>query len=86
MPFHGYYFGRVLSDILTALDRGDIAALALLDLSAAFDTVDHCILLRHLCDSFGICGAALDWILLYLTDRQQCVQHATSVLVHEHRV
>ena len=36
---------RVLSDILMALDRGDVAALALLDLSAAFDTVDHCILL-----------------------------------------
>ena len=32
---------RVLSDILMALDRGDVAALALLDLSAAFDTVDH---------------------------------------------
>jgi len=34
---------RVLSDILMALDRGDIAALALLDLSAACDTVDHSI-------------------------------------------
>jgi len=32
---------RVLSDILLALDRGDFAAVALLDLSAAFDTVDH---------------------------------------------
>ena len=40
---------RVLSDILMALDRGDVAALALMDLSAAFDTVDHCILLRRLC-------------------------------------
>ena len=33
---------RVLSDILLAIDRGDIAALTLLDFSAAFDTVDHC--------------------------------------------
>ena len=32
---------RVLSDILGALDRGDFAVLTLLDLSAAFDTVDH---------------------------------------------
>ena len=32
---------RVLSDILQAVDRGDTAALILLDLSAAFDTVDH---------------------------------------------
>ena len=36
---------RVLSDILLAVDRGDFAALVLLDLSAAFDTVDHAILL-----------------------------------------
>jgi len=34
---------RLLSDILTALDAGDIAALALLDLSATFDTVHHSI-------------------------------------------
>jgi len=33
---------RVLSDILLAVDRGDFAAVVLLDLSAAFDTVDHC--------------------------------------------
>ena len=31
----------VLSDILGALDRGDFAVLTLLDLSVAFDTVDH---------------------------------------------
>ena len=36
---------RVLSDILQAVDNGDLAALVLLDLSAAFDTVDHSILL-----------------------------------------
>ena len=39
---------HVLSDILTAMDKGDIAALTLLDLSAAFDTVDHATLLRRL--------------------------------------
>ena len=42
---------RVLSDILMALDRGDVAALALLDLSAAFDTVDHSIPLCRLRES-----------------------------------
>ena len=62
---------RVLSDILMALDRGNLAALALLDLSAAFDTVDHCSLLRRLCVSHGISGAALSWISSYLTDRLQ---------------
>ena len=59
---------RVLSDILMALDRGDVVALALLDLSVGFDTVDHCILLRRLCVSYGISGAALSWISSYLTD------------------
>ena len=50
---------RLLSDILTALDAGDIAALALLDLSAAFDTVhDHPVLLHRLRISFDLCGSA----------------------------
>ena len=35
---------KVLSDILQAVDQGDVAALVLLDLSAAFDKVDHDIL------------------------------------------
>jgi len=74
---------RVLSDIPMALDRGDVAALALMDLSAAFDTVDHCILLRSLCVSYGISGAALSWISSYLTDRQQCVWHDGVQSTHE---
>jgi len=45
---------RVLSDIILAVDRGDVAALVLLDLSAAFDTVDHDILLQRLRVTFGI--------------------------------
>jgi hypothetical protein len=45
---------HVLSDILAAVDRGEFAALVLLDLSAAFDTVDHHILLERLQRSFGI--------------------------------
>jgi len=56
---------RVLSDILMALDRGDVAALALLDLSVAFDTVDHCILLRRLSVLWHQwCGACLDCLVL----------------------
>ena len=39
---------KVLSDILLAIDSGDLSALVFLDLSAAFDTVDHDILIRRL--------------------------------------
>ena len=54
---------RVLSDILCALDHGDLAVLTLLDLSAAFDTVDHetlLRLLRRLETSYGIRGTVLN--------------------------
>jgi len=66
---------RVLSDILLAVDSGDVAALVLLDLSAAFDTVDHDILLQRLQVTFGINDAAHRWIRSYLTGRTQCVRH-----------
>jgi len=49
---------RVLSDLLDAVDRGDTAALVLLNLSAAFDTVDHEILLERLSVTFGVTSSA----------------------------
>lgn len=69
---------KVLADILTALDTGDLAMLTLLDLSAAFDTVDHDILLRRLEVSFGLCGTALDWFSSYLDGRIQSVHCSGS--------
>jgi len=63
----------LLSDILSALDTGDIAALALLDLSTAFDAVDHTILLQRLQASFGLKGTVLSWFCSYLDQRQQHV-------------
>jgi len=52
---------RVFSDILEAVDSGDVAALVLLDLSAAFDTVDRAILCRRLQVSYGLGGPVLEW-------------------------
>ena len=47
------------NDILLSLHRGDNVLLLLLDLSAAFDTVNHSLLLSRLENSFGITGTVL---------------------------
>ena len=47
--------------------------LVMLDLSAAFDTVNHHLLLNRLKNRFGVCDLALSWIKSYLTNRAQCV-------------
>ena len=65
---------RILSDILSAMDDRRVTLLGLLDLSAAFDTVDHSILLRRLQGQFGFDGIALQWIRSFLSDRTQQVQ------------
>ena len=62
---------KVLADILSALDTGDVAVLMLLDSSAAFDTVDHATLLRRLETSYGIGGSVLKWFTSYL---RGCIQ------------
>ncbi|XP_077985142.1 uncharacterized protein LOC144439783 [Glandiceps talaboti] len=62
---------RVQNDILSALDNGKIVMMVLLDLSAAFDTVDHSILISRLQNRMGITGTALSWIESYLRNRQQ---------------
>ena len=56
------------------MDDGRVTALTLLDLSAAFDTIDHTILLRRLGNWFGVSGKALDWIKSYLTGRRQGIK------------
>ena len=53
---------KVQSDFLNAVDRQEVVFLVMLDLSAAFDTIDHAMLLQHLERNFGISGKALQWI------------------------
>ena len=64
---------RIINDLLLASDSGQVSLLTLLDLSAAFDTIDHSILLTRLHDSFGISNTALSWFQSYLTGRTQIV-------------
>ena len=65
---------RIQSDVLLALDRKEAVFLVLLDLSSAFDTIDHALLLETLETRFGISGQALSWFRSYLTDRFQTVR------------
>jgi hypothetical protein len=65
---------KVFSDVCNAIDEGNVCLLGLLDLSAAFDTVDHEILIQRLKTTFGIDGLALQWLNSYLTDRVQTVR------------
>ena len=82
---------RVLSDLLQAVDRGDVAALVLIDLSAAFDTVDHEVglLLQRLSETFSVTDVAHMWFRSYLSGQTQyvrCARHGrpppTSCVVY----
>ena len=64
---------RMQSDIIDALNQKKACLMVLLDLSAAFDTVDHEQLIKTLDVEFGVKGCALKWLQSYLTDRYQTV-------------
>lgn len=64
---------RVLNDIRLNTDSGRVSVLVLLDLSAAFDTVDHSIMLNRLETWAGLSGTVLDWFRSYLEERSYFV-------------
>ena len=59
------------SDMIGVVDQVDIGALVLLNLSAAFDTVDHFIFMDVLRRRFGIDGSALSWVAEFLSNRRR---------------
>jgi hypothetical protein len=65
---------RIQNDLLLAMNRRQVSALVLLDLSAAFDTIDHDILLSRLQSSFGLSDTAFQLLSSYLCNRSQSVQ------------
>ena len=64
---------NVKNDLLMNMDNRHVTLLVLLDLSSAFDTVSHDILLDHFNTRFGVSGIALQWLQSYLADRSQRV-------------
>ena len=64
---------KVHADILHNMEQQMITLLVLIDLSAAFNTVDHPILFQSLEKQFGFRDSVLSWYKSYLSDRKQCV-------------
>ena len=64
---------KVQNDILMSVDNKEVTLLVLLDLSAAFDTIEHPILLNILQQDFGVTGTALNWFDSFLSDRIQLI-------------
>ena len=64
---------KVKNDILMNMDMGHVTLIVLLDLSAAFNTVDHEILIHRLQSLLSLGGSALQWFRSYLSRRSQQV-------------
>jgi hypothetical protein len=73
----------VTDSLLSALDNRECALLVLLDMSAAFDTIDHNLLFQRLETTIGVRDKALDWFKSYFSDRSQsvCINGVSSKAV-----
>ena len=69
---------KIQNDIVSSLDPGKAVALTLLDLSVAFDTIDHSFLYDCLYDWFGLDGTVLLWIKSYLSNQKQKIKICDS--------
>ena len=70
---------KLVDDILLAVDRKFGIIVLIIDLSAAFDTVDHKLLLNILRSKYKIVGSALEWVKCFLTNRTQRVKIGKSL-------
>ena len=68
------------------IDKGMVSGVIFLDLKKAFDTVDHAILLKKLCD-YGVQGQTASWFKSFLKERQQfCVVNGLFVCKKSYRM
>ena len=73
---------HVMNSVYAAADEKKATVLVGLDLSAAFDTINHDVLISRLESQFGVDSGASSWLRLYLTDRRQFVKlgdHSSTV-------
>ena len=72
----------MLNDVYRAADNKSRSLLIQLDLSAAFDTIDHDTLLRRLEKTFGLAGPAIGWAKSYISGSSQFVRVGEAVCDH----
>ena len=70
---------KLIDDILVTIDKKLGVVILIIDLSAAFDTVDHSVLLNILYSKFHITGSALSWLKSFLSGRTQRVKIGDSL-------
>ena len=70
---------EMIDKISTAIDKGEYSIGVFIDLSKAFDTLDHSILFDKL-ECYGLRGISLHWIKSYLSNRHQyvCIEDEKS--------
>ena len=71
---------KVNNDIIISMDKGEFTTLTLIDLSAAFDTIDHTTLTNRLSDWYGISGQAQIWFSSHLKNKHQSVTRGPGAL------
>ena len=64
----------IQNDILNSIDQNKVVLLVFLDLSAAFDTMDHELLINRLSYRLRLSGCVLEWFRSYLKNRSQRVK------------
>ena len=65
---------KIQTDIATSMDKGAAVGLVLLDVSAAFNTIDNSFLINYLQYWYGIDGVVLKWVQSYLNSRKQQIK------------